>query len=162
MWAIRSTPTILRVKRLVGHLGGPRRTCVNLSGGGGAGGAPAAVPQTMGLGVVPRESHADQPRGSSVLRPLEQDECRRTHRNAPPSRPSRSQCRCTTTLRSDLLSGPGHQPLRTVLDPPEAVSQDQRSRKMWVSRSITRDLGRRQTRSAVCLDYALYRNGPGA
>ena len=94
--------------------------------GGGGGGAPAAVPRTMGLGVVPRGSHADQPRESSVFPPLEQDESRRTPENAPPSRPSGSQRRCTTTVRSDLLSGPCHRPLRTVLDPPELASQDQR------------------------------------
>ena len=76
-----------------------------------------------------------------VLPPLKQDESRRTRENAPPSRPSRSQRRCTTTLRSDLLSSPGHQPLRTVLDPPEAASQDKRVRKMWVSRGITPSLG---------------------
>ena len=80
-------------------------------GGGGGGGAPAAVPRTVSLGVVPRGSHADQPRESSVLPLLEQDESRRTPENAPPSRPSGSQRRCTTTLRSDLLSSPGHRPL---------------------------------------------------
>ena len=38
------------------------------------------------------------------------------HVGTEPSRPSGSKRRCTTTLRSDLLSGPGHRPLRTVLD----------------------------------------------
>ena len=33
---------------------------------------------------------------------------------------------------------------------------------MWVSRGITPDLGRFQTRSAVWHDYALYRDDPGA
>ena len=85
--------------------------------------------------------HTDaQPRESSVLPPLEEDESRRTPEIAPPSRPSRSKGRCTTTLQSDLLSGPGHRPPRTVLDPPEAASQDQRERKVWVSRGITPDL----------------------
>ena len=98
------------------------------------------VPRTVSLGVVPRGSHADQSRESSVLPPLEQDESRRTPENAPPNRPSGSQRRCTTTLRSNLLSGPGHRPPRTVLDPPEVASQDQRARKVWVSRGITPDL----------------------
>ena len=79
--------------------------------GGGGAGAPAAVPRTVSLGVVPPGSHADQPRESSVLPPLEQDESRRTPENAPPSRPSGSQRRCTTTPRSDMLPGPGHRPL---------------------------------------------------
>ena len=66
-------------------------------------------------------------------------------------------------LRSDLLSGPGHQPLQTVLHPPPKLAfQDQRARKMWVSRGITPDLGRRQTRSVHLHECALCRNGPGA
>ena len=102
---------------------------------GGGGGAPAAVPRTVSLGVVPLGSHADQPRESSVLPPLEQDTSHRSPKNAPPSRLSGSQRRCTTTLRSDLLSGPGpghgHRPLRTVLDPPEVACQDQRDGRCW-------------------------------
>ena len=62
-------------------------------GGGGGGGAPAAVPWTMGLGVVPRGYRADQPGESSVLPPQEQDGSRRTPEDALPSRPSGSQRR---------------------------------------------------------------------
>ena len=66
--------------------------------------------RTMGLGVVPRGSRADQPGESSVLPPQEQDGSRRTLENALPIRPSGSQRRCTATPRSDLPPGPCHQP----------------------------------------------------
>ena len=56
----------------------------------GGGGAPAVVPWTMGLGVVPRGSCADQPWESSVLPLQEQDGSRCTPEDAPPGRPSGS------------------------------------------------------------------------
>ena len=60
---------------------------------GRGGGAPAAVPWTTRLGVVPRASRANQPGESSVVRPQEQDGSCRTPENALPSRPSGSQRR---------------------------------------------------------------------
>ena len=95
---------------------------------GGGGGAPAAVPRTMGLGVVPRGSRAHQPGESSVLPPQEQDGSRRTPENALPSRPSGCQRRRTATPRSDLPPGPGHRPSdspgSTRVSVPESASAE--------------------------------------
>ena len=71
---------------------------------------PAAVPSTMGLSIVTRGFHPDQPGESSVLPPQGQDGSRHTPEDTPPGRPSGSQRRCTTMPRFDLPPGPCHQP----------------------------------------------------
>ena len=75
--------------------------CLRRRGGGGA---PAAVPRTVRLGVVPRGPHAGTAEGVLRLTSARVRRIRRTPENAPPSRPSGSKRRCTTTLRSDVLS----------------------------------------------------------
>ena len=112
-------------------------------GGGGGEEEEERLPRShvrWALALSPGGPTQAQPRESSVLPPLEEDESRRTSENAHPSRPFGSKRRWTTTLRSDLLSGASHRPLRTVVDPPEVACHDQRARKVWVSRGITPDL----------------------
>ena len=60
-----------------------------------------SISRTVSLCFVPRGSHADPPRESSVLPPLEQDESGRKLEDAPPSRPSTSQHRYVAALRLD-------------------------------------------------------------
>ena len=64
------------------------------------------VPRRVGRCLIPRGLHADQPRESSVLPPPEHDQSCRAPKGAPPSRLSKSQCRCAATLRFDPPSGP--------------------------------------------------------
>ena len=99
----------------------------------GGGGAPAGVPWTMGFGVVPGGSRADQPGESSVLSPQEQDGFRRTLEDALSSRQSRSERHRTTTLRSDLPPGPWHQPSESPESTRVSVPRIVQPVKAWVS-----------------------------
>ena len=98
------------------------------------------VPWTMGLGVVPRGSRADQPGESSVLPPQEQDVSRRTLEDALPSRPSGSRRRRTATLRSDLPPGPYHPPFEDLGSTRGSVPESSSAKRRGSPWGITPDL----------------------
>ena len=85
-----------------------------------------SVPPIVGLYLIPRGSHADQPRESSVLPPPEEDKSGRTPEDAPPGRLSRSQHRCAATLRSDPPPGSLSPALTHLVHPSQLSGVSQR------------------------------------
>ena len=72
------------------------------------------VPRTVGRCLVPRGSHADQPRESSMLPPPEQGESGRTPEDAPPGRSACGDVTVRTTVQVPVTSPDGSGPFESA------------------------------------------------